>query len=67
MERERVTADQAFDLLRRASQHHNVKLRELAGHVAETGQLPSDGALYKGAAPSAAERIRTSNPEGTGT
>ena len=62
MERERVTADQAFDVLRRASQHHNVKLRELAEQVAATGQLPSNGA-----APSAAERIRTSNPEGTGT
>jgi GAF domain-containing protein len=30
MEREGVTADQAFDILRRASQRSNIKLRELA-------------------------------------
>ncbi|HEX9697515.1 MAG TPA: GAF and ANTAR domain-containing protein [Actinomycetota bacterium] len=40
MQRERVTADQAFDLLRRASQHLNIKLREVAQHVVDTGDLP---------------------------
>jgi len=30
MERERITANQAFDILRRASQHLNIKLREVA-------------------------------------
>jgi AmiR/NasT family two-component response regulator len=30
IEREHITADQAFDILRRASQHLNLKLREVA-------------------------------------
>jgi hypothetical protein len=42
IERERITAKQAFDVLRRASQHLNVKLRELANYVVETGEVPSD-------------------------
>jgi len=37
MERERVTADQAFDMLRRVSQAKNVKLREVADLVVLTG------------------------------
>jgi GAF domain-containing protein len=41
MERERLTADQAFDLLRRASQHLNIKLRDVADRVAETGERPA--------------------------
>ncbi len=40
MERERLTADQAFDVLRRASQHLNVKLRDVAERVTETGERP---------------------------
>ena len=44
IERERITADQAFDVLRRASQHLNVKLREVARTLVETGQTPSTGA-----------------------
>ena len=40
MARHRVTADQAFDLLRRASNDRNVKLREIAQQVTETGALP---------------------------
>ena len=43
MERERITADQAFDLLRRASQHLNVKLREVAATLVETGESPDLG------------------------
>ncbi len=35
-----MAQDQAFDLLRRASQHLNVKLRDVAAEVVETGQLP---------------------------
>jgi len=42
IERERITADQAFAVLRRASQHLNVKLREVARYVVETGEIPSD-------------------------
>lgn len=40
MQRELITADQAFDLLRRASQHLNTKLREVAQHVVDTGDVP---------------------------
>lgn len=40
MERERITADQAFDILRRASQHLNVRLREIAQNLIETGESP---------------------------
>jgi hypothetical protein len=40
MERERITSDQAFDILRRASQNLNVKLREVAHDLVETGALP---------------------------
>jgi GAF domain-containing protein len=41
MAREQITAEQAFDILRATSQHLNVKLREIAQRVAETGELPS--------------------------
>jgi hypothetical protein len=40
IERERITADQAFGVLRRASQHLNVKLREVAQYVVDTGEVP---------------------------
>lgn len=40
MERERITADQAFDLLRKASQRLNVKLRDVAQTLVDTGQAP---------------------------
>lgn len=40
IERERVTADQAFDILRRASQHLNVKLRDVAQTLVDTGEQP---------------------------
>jgi hypothetical protein len=43
MERERITANQAFDVLRRASQHLNVKLREVAKNLIETGEEPDTG------------------------
>jgi AmiR/NasT family two-component response regulator len=43
MERERITADQAFDVLRRASQYMNVKLREVAETLVETGESPDTG------------------------
>jgi GAF domain-containing protein len=45
MERERITGVQAFDVLRRASQHMNVKLREVAETLIETGQSPDTGAI----------------------
>ena len=40
MERERITADQAFQLLRRSSQHANSKLRVVAEALVETGTIP---------------------------
>ena len=40
MERERLTADQAFDVQRRASQHMNIKLREVAETLVATGESP---------------------------
>lgn len=43
MERERVSANQAFDILRRASQHLNVKLREVARTLVDTGENPDTG------------------------
>lgn len=42
IERERVTADQAFVVLRQASQHLNVKLREVAQYIVDTGDIPHD-------------------------
>ena len=43
MERERITANQAFDILRRASQHLNIKLREVAQNLVDTGESPDTG------------------------
>jgi GAF domain-containing protein len=43
MERERITAWQAFDILRRASQHLNVKLRDVAQSLVDTGEQPNTG------------------------
>jgi hypothetical protein len=43
MERERITPEQAFDVLRRASQHLNVKLREVAQNLIDTGEDPDTG------------------------
>jgi AmiR/NasT family two-component response regulator len=43
MEREHITSDQAFDMLRRASQHLNVKLRDVAQQLVDTGETPDNG------------------------
>ena len=43
MERERITADQAFQLLRRSSQHLNRKLRTVAQDIVDTGTSPPEG------------------------
>jgi hypothetical protein len=42
IERHRITSVEAFEVLRRASQDHNVKLREVARRVIETGAEPDD-------------------------
>jgi hypothetical protein len=41
MERRRMSAGEAFDLLRRASQRLNRKLADVAQQLAETGELPT--------------------------
>ncbi len=43
MERLRITPEDAFDTLRRSSQRLNVKLREIAQKLAETGELDDAG------------------------
>jgi hypothetical protein len=40
MEREQISAAQAFDVLRKASQHLNIKLRAVAERLVETGEAP---------------------------
>jgi GAF domain-containing protein len=40
MERHKVTADQAFQLLTYASMNSNRKLRDIADHLVETGEFP---------------------------
>jgi hypothetical protein len=40
MERQRLSAGEAFDVLRRASQRLNRKLADVAQYLAETGELP---------------------------
>ncbi|MDP9101870.1 MAG: GAF and ANTAR domain-containing protein [Actinomycetota bacterium] len=40
MERERITSEQAFNLLRHASQRLNMKLRDVAQELVDTGSVP---------------------------
>jgi AmiR/NasT family two-component response regulator len=42
MSRKLTTRQQAFDLLRIASQHTHTKLRDLAEYVIDTGALPGE-------------------------
>jgi hypothetical protein len=53
MERHKLTDDQAFGLLVRASQHTNVKLVEIARRLTETGELPPS---HRRSGPSAGRR-----------
>jgi hypothetical protein len=43
MERERINAAQAFAILRQASQHLNIKLRDVAQNLVDTGEGPDTG------------------------
>lgn len=43
MERERITAEAAFVILRRASQHLHIKLQEVARNLIDTGEAPDVG------------------------
>ncbi|MFQ6230782.1 ANTAR domain-containing protein [Nocardia sp. NPDC002869] len=40
MERYKLTAEQAFALLVRVSQHSNTKLTEIASYLCRSGELP---------------------------
>lgn len=42
VERHRITPTEAFEMLRQASQHRNVKIRELAAQLVETGLEPDE-------------------------
>jgi GAF domain-containing protein len=47
MARQRITSDEAFDILRRASQRQNRKLRELAGELVESATAGrTDGSAH---------------------
>ena len=43
MERQKISADEAFDALRVASQQSNIKVVDLAQRLAETGEWPGPG------------------------
>lgn len=43
MERHGLSADQAFTVLVRVSQHTNLKLRDIAEQLTKTGKLPDPG------------------------
>lgn len=43
MERYKISQQQAFAVLRKASQNQNIKLREIARTVIETGEIPGVG------------------------
>jgi hypothetical protein len=40
IERERITAEEAYEILKKTSQHLNLKLRNVAQYVVETGEVP---------------------------
>jgi GAF domain-containing protein len=48
MEREHITSEEAFAILRRASQHLNIKLREVARNLIVTGEDPDTGKVRHG-------------------
>ncbi len=64
MERFSITSEQAFSVLRRYSQNHNVKLHDIAGRLVTTGELPDRPAdrsaaqdwVPAGASPNPSER-----------
>jgi ANTAR domain/GAF domain len=45
MEREHITADQAYEILRQASQHLNTRIRDVAQGLVDTGKSPPTGPL----------------------
>jgi hypothetical protein len=57
MERLKITPEDAFDLLRRSSQQLNIKLREVARGLAETGGFEVTAHRRFGTTSSMAERV----------
>jgi uncharacterized membrane protein YgcG len=55
MAREGVSADQAFDMLRRASQRLNVKLRDVATQMVQSAGTPEGEGGGGSAAPAGGE------------
>ncbi len=47
MERDRISARQAFEVLRRASQHLNIRLRDVAQDLVDTGEDPHTGSARR--------------------
>ncbi len=43
MEREHITADQAYEILRRAAEHLNSRIRDVAQGLIDTGKSPQSG------------------------
>lgn len=62
MERRRLAPDRAFEVLKRASQDRNVKLRDLAQWLVETGQDLRPG--VGGRTPGGADAARVAAPTG---
>jgi GAF domain-containing protein len=57
MERYKLTADQAFQLLARASMHANRKLRDIADDLVRTGELPGVSAPGDKGPPGSGSRV----------
>jgi GAF domain-containing protein len=66
IERDRITADQAFEVLRRASQNMNIKLREVAEALVETGETPTDHPRTDPSRPEERTRVARTRREGQG-
>jgi len=62
MERYKLTAEQAFAVLSRISQQSNVKLRDVAQHLVDTGETPAGSS----GGPRGAARRPPSGPPGLG-
>jgi hypothetical protein len=64
MERYKLSADQAFQLLAQASMHANRKVRDIAEHLVHTGELPGPPPRRAGSRP--APRPPRGRPGGEG-
>jgi GAF domain-containing protein len=65
IERQRISADQAFDVLRRSSQHRNVKLPDVAQTLVDTGEDPDCGTRGPAPGPGRQNALTTVPRSGT--